>query len=1338
MSSDSLWQSSALSLKNTKKQGFLLTKETNLAPWRKLYIILHEDHLFYFTDDCAKKPKEVFSLGEYSKCEIFEGVKFAFKILPKEKNTRARVQSLTASSETERDAWMRSIQSTLKSIQERYRFLSSARIAQTCYCKVSEIKLVSKEPRDVFCTISIDDEQKGRTPTYWRTNHPIIDEEFEIFYNDCFDEFQLLRISLREEKKKSISYAEAIIPISNIPFNKSYESWFRMYSPIKPLIIGQVQVRSEISNNELLVQIFDGKNFNHLPQSKNFPSNPSPPSSSTLALPTSLSPPSLYLGLTYENNTKYTVVAKKSFTPIWKGQIFKFTSKNPNNSILRIEVYRTTRATIPSSGSLHINDYLGDLKDASQVGNDQIEGVCELVGVLYLSSVQLAEGKEKYFDIEGISTNIYNIAQSSSSNSGSSSSISSLPSTPTTSPSTPTLSPLAPSFKTDEINNYVMGEIKLSVQRHQAEILPDKPYEDLFRHLVTDDFNVIKSLASVSNQKEKIVAESLVKAFDCRNSMITVKMIVSLIVAEIERTNDPNVLFRGNTVATKSLDTYMRLAGMSYLQSILKPIVALIYEDSNKCCELDPTRIQNVEESKKEKVIQKNLKNLMGRCTEVLSAIYEASSRMPLNFRVLFQRIKESVLKKWGDPKKIQTTTTTTTTTTTKQQQQSQAPAVVYTAISGFIFLRFFCPALLTPKSFGILPDVNNNNPTSDTNNNHHAMIARDLTLIAKTIQNMANLVVFGKKEPFMVACNPFIEKNQQSMKDYLLSITTIPTGALSDDTPTSKNYLNWGYEMSKIHAFLVQSYPYMSGDAVLSLPQTTAAGSHQSVNVANTLVPLMHPQDLKKHLDELDKLKQDLLNSSSSNNKKKNNDKSAVQDETQRDPKTTTNNTAKAAEKVPQVKKPAFNGNLTSSSNNKRWGMKIERKEVNANFNEIGSYKKGKSIVDASTEDSIQNNNNNENHNNHNKKINTDSAELDTGNHDAENSASNAENSASNQNEDDDFNFDQFDLDLDDIDLNDDEYEDEDEDHSHSHSQDKKNSDDSDVEQKPDVNYEDVDITPPTINYHSHQEPLNLTPFHMHDELQDPFEDQSLTIDTFELDSLINEIQQEEEAIHAETAPDPILDVNQEEHIENQPYSGISELSSSTTNTPTPTTPTHTPTSTKSPTPTSTPTLSSTNLTTYIKNDDTYDNEGIVYCQGCKSALNKDIIGEYIQTTNNQYYHTDCLTCQSCQSLITGPYTIYKQETIYCQSCWKNKSQARICHKCKEPILFGPIVKGSENNDSNGHPIVYHKNCFRCVGCNTVLEPMNTYEYLDEQTQSVNAACYTCAVSHNNNIQVN
>jgi neurofibromin 1 len=79
---------------------------------------------------------------------------------------------------------------------------------------------------------------------------------------------------------------------------------------------------------------------------------------------------------------------------------------------------------------------------------------------------------------------------------------------------------------------------------------------------------------------------------------------------------------------------------------------------------------------------------------------------------------------------------------------ESRFPDAKYTAVGAFIFLRFFCPAIVAPDVEGLVSTT----PTKD--------MRRGLLLIAKVIQNLANNVLFGVKEPYMVPLNEFLAHN--------------------------------------------------------------------------------------------------------------------------------------------------------------------------------------------------------------------------------------------------------------------------------------------------------------------------------------------------------------------------------------------------------------------------------------------------------------------------------------------------------------------------------------------------------------------------------------------------
>ncbi|CAL4068008.1 unnamed protein product, partial [Meganyctiphanes norvegica] len=69
--------------------------------------------------------------------------------------------------------------------------------------------------------------------------------------------------------------------------------------------------------------------------------------------------------------------------------------------------------------------------------------------------------------------------------------------------------------------------------------------------------------------------------------------LVTLIINDINRIESEQCLFRGNSVATKAIEAYMRLVGEQYLQDTLSSVVQKIIS-ATEDMEVDPMRITNL------------------------------------------------------------------------------------------------------------------------------------------------------------------------------------------------------------------------------------------------------------------------------------------------------------------------------------------------------------------------------------------------------------------------------------------------------------------------------------------------------------------------------------------------------------------------------------------------------------------------------------------------------------------------------------------------------------------------------------------------------------------------
>ncbi|KAL4780257.1 hypothetical protein BJX76DRAFT_53673 [Aspergillus varians] len=209
-----------------------------------------------------------------------------------------------------------------------------------------------------------------------------------------------------------------------------------------------------------------------------------------------------------------------------------------------------------------------------------------------------------------------------------------------------------------------------------------------------------------------------------------------VLVRDLGRTAtvEANLLFRGNSLLTKALDYHMRRLGKEYLE---ETIGERLYEidETDPECEVDPSRIHRADD------LERNWKNLVSLTTSVWKSIAGSASRCPAELRLIFRHIRACADDRYGDFLR----------------------SVTYSSVSGFLFLRFFCPAILNPKLFGLLKD------------HPRPRAQRTLTLIAKALQGLANMTTFGNKEPWMEPMNKFLAGHRTEFREFVDSICAIP-----------------------------------------------------------------------------------------------------------------------------------------------------------------------------------------------------------------------------------------------------------------------------------------------------------------------------------------------------------------------------------------------------------------------------------------------------------------------------------------------------------------------------------------------------------------------------------
>jgi len=147
--------------------------------------------------------------------------------------------------------------------------------------------------------------------------------------------------------------------------------------------------------------------------------------------------------------------------------------------------------------------------------------------------------------------------------------------------------------------------------------------------------------------------------------------------------------------------------------------------------QVNPSKLEKPED------VKKNFKHLFRWTKKIANAIFVSLNQCPVEFREIFHHMQAKVQDNYAS---------------------DQVAVTKYTVVSGFIFLRFFCPAILGPKLFNLMDE----HPSVETN--------RTLILIAKSLQNLSNLVEFTttSKEEYMACMNEFVLANLPRVKEFI------------------------------------------------------------------------------------------------------------------------------------------------------------------------------------------------------------------------------------------------------------------------------------------------------------------------------------------------------------------------------------------------------------------------------------------------------------------------------------------------------------------------------------------------------------------------------------------
>lgn len=288
--------------------------------------------------------------------------------------------------------------------------------------------------------------------------------------------------------------------------------------------------------------------------------------------------------------------------------------------------------------------------------------------------------------------------------------------------------------------------------------------EELEQLLISEDGRIVHAM---THKMVATDADKMSKAVMCvfESNQLGYQILEQRISREVEAAPDAGTLFRSNSLSVRMFSFYVRMVGLQYLWFTLVTSVHSLNDNavesfgaeseelaskksrykldkselsehsgfsldllSTTSMEIDPHRIDDASDT------TINSLELWLAAQKLFKCIVDSEKIIPTQIKQLMRHIDSEVGAKYD--------------------AQAQ-----FRSMGGFLFLRMLCPALMAPQVYGLLDSP------------PHPVAQRQLILVAKVLQNLANDTLPGTKEAYMEQLNSFIVTNKASLERFYAKV---------------------------------------------------------------------------------------------------------------------------------------------------------------------------------------------------------------------------------------------------------------------------------------------------------------------------------------------------------------------------------------------------------------------------------------------------------------------------------------------------------------------------------------------------------------------------------------